>query len=182
MGYLLDTNILSDLIRNPFGPVAQRIEAVGAKAVCTSIIVAAELRYGSAKKGSPRLQARVEDILATIPVLPLEVPADADYGRQRAQLEASGQRKDAIQVMDQGFAHFEASASIWPQAIAFYGQTQGWAQAQALAQSCRERFGSLAPETTACNTAAATPEERAAAQRKTDEKADQLVKKLFNKN
>ena len=91
MGYLLDTNILSDLIRNPFGPVAQRIEAVGAKAVCTSIIVAAELRYGCAKKGSPRLQARVEDILATIPVLPLEVPADADYGRQRAQLEASGQ-------------------------------------------------------------------------------------------
>ena len=91
MGYLLDTNILSDLIRNPFGPVAQRIEAVGAKTVCTSIIVAAELRYGSAKKGSPRLQARVEDILATIPVLPLEVPADADYGRQRAQLEASGQ-------------------------------------------------------------------------------------------
>ena len=91
MGYLLDTNILSDLIRNPFGPVAQRIEAVGAKAVCTSIIVAAELRYGCAKKGSPRLQARVEDILAIIPVLPLEVPADADYGRQRAQLEASGQ-------------------------------------------------------------------------------------------
>ena len=91
MGYLLDTNILSDLIRNPFGPVAQRIEAVGAKAVCTSIIVAAELRYGSAKKGSPRLQARVEDILATIPVLPLEVPADVDYGRQRVQLEASGQ-------------------------------------------------------------------------------------------
>ena len=91
MGYLLDTNILSDLIRNPFGPVAQRIEVVGAKAVCTSIIVAAELRYGCAKKGSPRLQARVEDILATIPVLPLEVPADADYGRQRVQLEASGQ-------------------------------------------------------------------------------------------
>ena len=91
MGYLLDTNILSDLIRNPFGPVAQRIEVVGAKAVCTSIIVAAELRYGCAKKGSPRLQARVEDILATIPVLPLDVPADADYGRQRAQLEASGQ-------------------------------------------------------------------------------------------
>lgn len=91
MGYLLDTNILSDLIRNPFGPVAQHIEVVGAKAVCTSIIVAAELRYGCAKKGSPRLQARVEEILATIPVLPLEVPADADYGRQRAQLEASGQ-------------------------------------------------------------------------------------------
>ena len=75
MGYLLDTNILSDLIRNHFGPVAQHIEVVGAKAVCTSIIVAAELRYGCAKKGSPRLQARVEDILATIPVLPLEVPA-----------------------------------------------------------------------------------------------------------
>lgn len=90
-GYLLDTNILSDLIRNPFGPAARRIEAVGAKAVCTSIIVAAELRYGCAKKGSPKLQARVEEVLVTIPVMPLEVPADADYGRQRAQLEASGQ-------------------------------------------------------------------------------------------
>ncbi len=39
--YLLDSNILSDLIRRPRGPVAARISTVGECAVCTSVIVAA---------------------------------------------------------------------------------------------------------------------------------------------
>jgi len=89
-GYLLDTNILSDIIRNPFGQAAQRVEAVGASAICTSIIVAAELRYGCAKKGSARLQARVEALLQTIAVLGLDIPADTQYGSIRAVLEAAG--------------------------------------------------------------------------------------------
>jgi tRNA(fMet)-specific endonuclease VapC len=58
MRYLLDTNIVSDLVRNPQGRVAERIRKVGEAQVCTSIIVAAELRYGAAKKGSPRLPSR----------------------------------------------------------------------------------------------------------------------------
>ena len=90
-GYLLDTNILSDVIRNPDGPAARRIEQAGPKKLFTSIIVAAELRYGCAKKGSPRLLARVEGLLETIPVLPLDIPADAEYGGIRAGLEAAGQ-------------------------------------------------------------------------------------------
>ena len=51
--YLLDTNILSDLVRQPQGVVARHIAAVGEGAVCTSIIVAAELRFGAAKRGLP---------------------------------------------------------------------------------------------------------------------------------
>src|SRR5690606_28918516 len=74
--YLLDTNIISDLVRNPAGQAAQQLLAVGDENVCTSIIVASELRYGCAKKGSARLQQRVEEVLALIPVLPLEAPAD----------------------------------------------------------------------------------------------------------
>ncbi len=58
MRYLLDTNIIADLVRNPQGRVAERVREVGETAVCTSIIVAAELRYGAAKKGSPRLPPR----------------------------------------------------------------------------------------------------------------------------
>lgn len=88
--YLLDTNIISDLIHNPSGAAARRIEEAGAKAVCTSIIVAAELRYGCAKKGSPKLLARVQSVLETIPVLPLDLPADTQYGSIRAELEAAG--------------------------------------------------------------------------------------------
>ena len=36
--YLLDTNILSDLVRHPQGIAAQKIAVVGENAVCTSII------------------------------------------------------------------------------------------------------------------------------------------------
>ena len=44
--YLLDTNILSDLVRNPAGRIEQRIKALGEETVCTSLVVSAELRFG----------------------------------------------------------------------------------------------------------------------------------------
>ena len=88
--YLLDTNILSDLVRNPQGRVAARIADAGEDVVCTSIIVAAELRFGAAKNGSERLTRQLERILSVIDVQPFEAPADAAYGRLRAQLEAAG--------------------------------------------------------------------------------------------
>ncbi|MDH7973137.1 type II toxin-antitoxin system VapC family toxin [Sphingomonas sp. AR_OL41] len=89
-GYLLDTNIISDLVRNPAGRVARKIAEVGEDAVATSVIVAAELRFGAAKKGSSALSARIDAILGALPVLPLEPPADAAYGDLRAKLEQSG--------------------------------------------------------------------------------------------
>lgn len=88
--YLLDTNILSNLIRNPQGRTAKRIAKVGEDNVCTSIIVASELRYGCAKRGSKRLIEAVEELLSEIDILPFDVPADAAYGMIRAALEASG--------------------------------------------------------------------------------------------
>ena len=91
MAYLLDTNIVSDLVRRPQGVVADRIREVGEANVCTGIVVAADLRYGAARKGSPRLTAQLEAILAALTVLPLEVPADEVYRRLRTQLERVGQ-------------------------------------------------------------------------------------------
>jgi tRNA(fMet)-specific endonuclease VapC len=91
MRYLLDTNVVSDLVRSPQGLVARRIEEVGEAAVCTSVIVAAELRVGAARRASARLTAQVEAVLAALDVLPLEVPADAWYGTLRARLERTGQ-------------------------------------------------------------------------------------------
>ena len=91
MRYLLDTNIVSDLVRNPQGLVMQRIRQVGEAQVCTSVIAAAELRYGAAKKGSPRLTEQLEAVLGTLEVLPFETPADETYGLLRARLEKAGQ-------------------------------------------------------------------------------------------
>ncbi len=90
MRYLLDTNIVSDLVRYPDGRVAQHIRQIGDAHVCTSIIVAAELRYGAAKKQSPRLAAQVEAVLGALEVLPWKAPADAAYGMFRSQLERMG--------------------------------------------------------------------------------------------
>lgn len=90
MRYLLDTNTVSDLVRNPQGKVADRILKVGETNVCTSIVVAAELRYGAEKKQSLRLTTQVDAILGALEILPLEKPADVSYGSVRAQLERAG--------------------------------------------------------------------------------------------
>ncbi|RWH73948.1 MAG: type II toxin-antitoxin system VapC family toxin [Mesorhizobium sp.] len=90
MRFMLDTNIISDMIRNPAGRAASAILRVGEDAVCTSIVVASELRYGCVRKGSAKLFKKVEELLAEIPVLPLDVPVDAKYGAIRAELERIG--------------------------------------------------------------------------------------------
>lgn len=91
MRYLLDTNIVSALVRDPGGRVTEQVGRVGEDAVCTSVIVAAELRYGATKRGSPRLAAQLEKVLGVLEVVPFEEPADAVYGELRTRLEREGQ-------------------------------------------------------------------------------------------
>jgi tRNA(fMet)-specific endonuclease VapC len=91
MRFLLDTNIVSDLVRHPRGKIADRISEVGEEDVCTSIVVAAELRYGATRKNSSRLTSQLEAVLDAIEVLALEAPVDAVYGAIRAGLERIGQ-------------------------------------------------------------------------------------------
>lgn len=89
--YLLDTNILSAVIKHPAGYVAQKMAAVGPATLCTSIVVACEIRYGSGKKGLARLADRVEALLEQLPVLPLDNDADRHYADLRCELEQRGQ-------------------------------------------------------------------------------------------
>jgi tRNA(fMet)-specific endonuclease VapC len=90
MRYLLDTNIVSELVRDPQGRISEYIREVGEAEVCTSIIVAAELRYSATKKGSPRLATQLEAVLGALEVVPFEAPADTAYGLIRTQLEQIG--------------------------------------------------------------------------------------------
>lgn len=88
--WMLDTNVLSELIRNPGGPLVQRLAGEAPEAVCTSIIVACELRFGARRKGSAALTHRVEQLLTALAVLPFDEPADEHYADLRASLERAG--------------------------------------------------------------------------------------------
>jgi len=89
--YLLDTNFVSELIKNPQSSVAKRMLASGQeKYCCTSIIVACELRYGAEKKQSEKLSFNVEQVLNSLPVLAFEAAIDKEYEKVRVDLEKRG--------------------------------------------------------------------------------------------
>ena len=89
--YLLDTNILSAIIKQPVGEAAQHLLLLDVSQRTTSIIVACELRFGAAKKNSSALTQRVEQLLNVLKIHPLEPNADTHYGQIRADLEQRGQ-------------------------------------------------------------------------------------------
>lgn len=90
MRYLLDTNIISALIKQPRGAVGEHVTRVGASTICTSVVVAGELRYGAARKGSARLSERIEALLGAIDVLSVDDSVTETYARVRLQLERAG--------------------------------------------------------------------------------------------
>src|SRR5690606_922022 len=88
---MLDTNIVSDLIRSPqVGKARARLVAYGVDRACISIITAAEIQFGFAKRPSSRLERNLELLLGSLTILPFERPADYHYGRLRAGLERAG--------------------------------------------------------------------------------------------
>lgn len=90
MAFLLDTNIVSDLIRNPRGRVAARMARAGEEQVFISVIVAAELRFGVVRRLSPVLSQKVDALLDRFPILPIEPPVDRFYAKLRTELESAG--------------------------------------------------------------------------------------------
>jgi tRNA(fMet)-specific endonuclease VapC len=88
--HLLDTNVISRLLKEPQGVSARRLAEVGDHRVCTSVVVAGELRFGAALRGSERLTLAVERVLGAIPVLPLEPPSDEHYANIRKELQSRG--------------------------------------------------------------------------------------------
>ena len=87
---LLDTNTISALFHDPFGPVAVKIDAANQGDICTSIVVACELRFGAQKRGSTKLTTWDEATLNDLDVQPLGSDADHHYARLRVELECKG--------------------------------------------------------------------------------------------
>jgi tRNA(fMet)-specific endonuclease VapC len=90
MKYLLDTNVISNLIRFPDGKAARRVAGLKSGELGTSIIVSAELKFGYVRKSSKRLERLVEGSLASFEVAAWDAPADLSYARLRSHLESKG--------------------------------------------------------------------------------------------
>jgi tRNA(fMet)-specific endonuclease VapC len=93
--YLLDTNVISHVMRNPTGLVAQRIfgseEHEGNSTVCTSLVVQCELLFGLHKLPNPKWERQYHRAMASITVEPLGHEVVAHYATVRAYLETKGQ-------------------------------------------------------------------------------------------
>ncbi len=96
--FLLDTNIISHMMKTPQGIVAQRVIEITQSAaaaqsmvpLCTSVLVQCELLYGIAKNPSARLQSAYAITMQYIPVLALEPLVAQHYSQVRNALEAQG--------------------------------------------------------------------------------------------
>jgi len=79
----LDTNIISDMMRDLQGAAATRAKLAsierGDDTLYTSTVVQCELEYVIARKSSPRLLAAYKAVMDTIEVLPLDPTVSAHY-------------------------------------------------------------------------------------------------------
>lgn len=88
--YLLDTNIVSELVKSPRGDIGQRVRRLPTGKAGVSIISAAEARFGYLKSGSECLRIAVEAVLSAFPLLSLDPPIDQVHAEIREQLRRSG--------------------------------------------------------------------------------------------
>jgi tRNA(fMet)-specific endonuclease VapC len=89
--YLLDTNVCVDYLTGRYGSVTERLQRSRPADVCTSAIVAAELRYGAESSTRRRRNhARLDQFLAEVAVIDFDVEASLLYGRLKPSLERDG--------------------------------------------------------------------------------------------
>jgi len=88
---MLDTNICSYILRRHPQAMLARFALLTPGQVCLSAIVAAELRFGAAKLGSPRFAAAVEQWLSGFELRPWPLDAAHHYAAIRSALEKTGQ-------------------------------------------------------------------------------------------
>lgn len=89
MKFLLDTCSVSDYLRG-VESVVQRLQKSKPSEVAISAVTVMELRYGAARRQSPKLTAAVEAFLNGISVLAFDAESAERAGVMRATMEADG--------------------------------------------------------------------------------------------
>ncbi len=86
MRYMLDTNIVSAMVRDPRGTVLERLIAIGEENAFISIITHGEIWYGVKKNGSEELARKVSAVTRRLYVAPMQLPSDQRYAEVRLAL------------------------------------------------------------------------------------------------
>jgi tRNA(fMet)-specific endonuclease VapC len=93
-GYLLDTNVLSELLKkHPSSAVLERLASIPREELSTSSICIMEMRYGAARhpQGGALWDRVSEEVLPGVRILPLHQEAAERAGDLLAALESRGQ-------------------------------------------------------------------------------------------
>lgn len=89
--YLLDTNILIDILRRSDSLATKHLIRIAPDKVAISTITLAELEYGIHKSSNPARNAQLLiEACTPLTIVPFDNEAAATYGLVRAQLEAKG--------------------------------------------------------------------------------------------
>ena len=92
--YLLDTNIISALMKDRTGAITANVRAWAQRLpdcrLVTSVVVQYELLFGLARHGTSRLQTAYDIQMNQLPMLPLDAAVGPHYARIRAHLEKAG--------------------------------------------------------------------------------------------
>ncbi len=135
-GYLLDTNVLSELLRKrPAPSVLERLKKVSSEELLTSVVCLTELRFGAARVPSgEKLWTRItNEVLPRVRALPFGEREAILAGNVLAELESRGEgigvedvligataMANGLTVVTRNLKHFERieelrSESWWPQ-------------------------------------------------------------------
>ena len=108
----LDTNICSYVLRRHPVAMLERFAGLARDQLWLSAIVAAELRFGAAKLGSPRFSSAVESWIAGFDVQPWPLAATQHYAQARAALERAGTPIGGMDLMIAAHALAEDSVVV----------------------------------------------------------------------
>jgi len=101
--YMLDTNIISYMMREPSGAVAQRALAMDSEdarqPMCTSVVVQCELLFGLMRRTNPTWTDRYHRVMASLDVKPLEESAATHYAALRSALQTRGTPLDSNDLL-----------------------------------------------------------------------------------
>jgi len=124
MGYLLDTNIASYVIKGNIPKVRQRLLKVPIAEVSISVVTEAELRFGVVRKpDAVSLKIAVEEFLLRVDVLPWDSEAAKHYAQVRYALECSGDPMGNLDLMIAAHAAFRSSCTRHQRSCLSTGET-----------------------------------------------------------